>query len=138
MPQGLMALSALLTHDLASRYWDAPPSATGGGGGHLAGGGGHLAGGGGQPGGGKLSPSRLLLLSRVSTVGTCALLVLISTAEITLVGLAALQQQILSQARTPAHTLNPRTPAHTLAHTLQSLHTPSHTLAHPHPGHTHG
>ena len=67
---GLMAIAAVVLNDLVGK----------------------------RPGGRPLTAAQALWLARGVTVGSCVLLVLISTLDVTLVGLAALQQQILCQA----------------------------------------
>ena len=68
---GLMAIAAMVVNDLVAKR---------------------------RPAQRPLTATQALWLARGVTVGACALLVLISTLDVTLVGLAALQQQLLCQA----------------------------------------
>ena len=72
---GLMAIAAVLSNDLLGYYgrWRAD-------------------------GPRRLSASRALIAAKLVTACACAMLVLISSMEVSLTGLAALQQQLLSQA----------------------------------------
>ena len=71
---GLMAIAAMVVNDLVAKR---------------------------RPADRPLSTAQALWLARGATVAACVVLVLISSLDVTLIGLAALQQQLLCQACAP-------------------------------------